>query len=164
MPEEGLCVPEEELGKSSTDRHPGCARSDNRASVHLRALIVTIVPLQADANDPSTLNWWPKRTPSSPEFTTRFCRLTDTDRYVETTYRGKQQFAAFPAVQVDAVAALVREVCDKFSIPRELPVQGRRFECDVPTFASYKGVCSHANFRRDKWDIGPAFPWDRLGL
>jgi len=28
----------------------------------------------------------------------------------------------------------------------------------------YTGVSSHANFRQDKWDIGPAFPWDRLGL
>jgi hypothetical protein len=37
------CVPEEELGKTSTDQHPGCARSDNRVSVHLPALIVTIV-------------------------------------------------------------------------------------------------------------------------
>ena len=39
-------MPEEELGKSSTDRHPGCARSDNRASVHLPALIVTIVQIR----------------------------------------------------------------------------------------------------------------------
>ena len=33
-----------------------------------------------------------------------------------------------------------------------------------PRFRQYKGVSSHANFSQDKWDIGPAFPWDRLGL
>ena len=39
----GPCVPEEEVGKTSTDRHTGCAGSDNRVSVHLPARIVTIV-------------------------------------------------------------------------------------------------------------------------
>ena len=48
-PSPALCVAEEELGKTSTERHPGCARSDNRASVHLPALIVTIVPDELEA-------------------------------------------------------------------------------------------------------------------
>jgi hypothetical protein len=67
-------------------------------------------------------------------------------------------------VQVDATAALVRSICDRFSISPTLPGSSRRFEFEPGTFATYKGVCSHANFRLDKWDIGPAFPWERLGL
>jgi hypothetical protein len=45
-----------------------------------------------------------------------------------------------------------------------LPPSSTRFEFDPTSFATFKGVCTHANFRRDKWDIGPAFAWDRLGL
>ena len=79
-------------------------------------------------------------------------------------FRGKSHFASFPDVQVDAVAALVRMLCAQFSIPPSLPPLSQRFTCDVNAFSTYTGVSSHANFRQDKWDIGPAFPWDRLGL
>jgi len=58
----------------------------------------------------------------------------------------------------------VRLLCEQFSIPAILPPPASRFTCDVAAFSSYKGVCSHANFRQDKWDLGPAFPWERLGL
>jgi N-acetyl-anhydromuramyl-L-alanine amidase AmpD len=126
--------------------------------------IANVGPLQPSSEDPSALNWWPKKSKDAPEFTTRFCGLDETDRYVATPYRGKSHFASYPDVQVDAVAALVRGLCEQFSIRKELPPEVRRFECDPPTFASYKGVCSHANFRTDKWDIGPAFPWERLAL
>ena len=37
-------------------------------------------------------------------------------------------------------------------------------ERDVSFFSSFQGVVSHQNFRTDKWDLGPAFNWDRLGL
>jgi N-acetyl-anhydromuramyl-L-alanine amidase AmpD len=78
--------------------------------------------------------------------------------------RGKAHFASFPEVQVDAVGALVRSLCERFSIARNLPALSTRFEFDPTLFATFKGVCTHANFRRDKWDIGPAFGWDRPGL
>ena len=126
--------------------------------------IANVGPLQRSSEDPSALNWWPRKSQGADEFTTRFCGLDETDRYVAAPYRGKSHFASYPDVQVDAVAALVRGLCEQFSIPRTLPAAAQRFECDLPTFLSYKGVCSHANFRTDKWDIGPAFPWDRLSL
>jgi N-acetyl-anhydromuramyl-L-alanine amidase AmpD len=126
--------------------------------------IANVGPLQVSADDPSVLNWWPKRTPASPEFTTKFCRLDEEDKYVTATFRGKDHFAAFPGVQIDAVAALVRLLCEQFTIPAIAPPPVSRFTCDVAAFSGYKGVCSHANFRQDKWDLGPAFPWERLGL
>jgi N-acetyl-anhydromuramyl-L-alanine amidase AmpD len=126
--------------------------------------IANVGPLQVSTEEPGALNWWPRKSKNHPEFTTRFCGLDESDRYVATEFRGKKHFAAFPARQVDAVAALVRGLCDRFHIPMTLPAQSRRYTCDVSSFANYKGVCTHANFRQDKWDIGPAFPWDRLGL
>jgi N-acetyl-anhydromuramyl-L-alanine amidase AmpD len=140
----------------------------NSKSVHDRRSIgieiVNVGPLQRSTDDPSALNWWPRKTREAPEFTTKFCGLDENDKYVETAYRGKSHFARYPDAQVDAVARLVQGLCEQFSIPATLPALARRFECDVNGFAGYKGVCSHANFRQDKWDIGPAFPWDRLGL
>jgi N-acetyl-anhydromuramyl-L-alanine amidase AmpD len=126
--------------------------------------IANVGPLQPSPADPSILNWWLPRTAGAPDFTTRFCTMAETDRYLAADFRGKGHFAAFPAAQLDAVATLVRALCDQFSIPATLPPAARRFESDVNAFSSYKGVCTHANFRQDKWDIGPAFPWDRLGL
>jgi N-acetyl-anhydromuramyl-L-alanine amidase AmpD len=140
----------------------GTKNADDRRSIGIE--IANVGPLQPSTSDPGTLNWWPKRSASAGDFTTPFCRVDETDRYVRANYRGKAQFAAFPDTQVDAVAGLVRGLCQQFAIAPTLPAAGRRFDADPGAFASYKGVCSHANFRQDKWDIGPAFPWDRLGL
>ena len=126
--------------------------------------IANVGPLQPDTNDPDILNWWPRKSKNHPDFSTLFCRRDEANRYVKADFRGKAFFASFPDVQVDAVAALVRHLCERFAIPSTLPPAARRFNCDVSVFANYKGVCTHANFRQDKWDIGPAFPWDRLGL
>ena len=126
--------------------------------------IVNVGPLQSSTQDPSVLNWWPRKSKDAPDFSTKFCRLDETHRYMPGPYRGKSHFASFPNVQIDAVSALVRTVCDRFSIRPTLPASSKRFEFDSVTFATYKGVCSHANFRPDKWDLGPAFPWERLGL
>jgi N-acetyl-anhydromuramyl-L-alanine amidase AmpD len=140
----------------------GTKNVDDRRSIGIE--IANVGPLQPSADDPATLNWWPKKSASAADFTTRFCRVDETDRYVKVPYRGKAHFAAFPGVQVDAVAALVRGLCQQFAIAPTLPAAGLRFDADPGAFAGYTGVCSHANFRQDKWDIGPAFPWDRLGL
>lgn len=126
--------------------------------------IVNVGPLQTSTEDPSVLNWWPRKSKDAADFSTKFCRLDETHRYRPGPYRGKSHFASFPDVQIDAVSALVRNICDRFSISPTLPASSKRFEADPVTFATYKGVCSHANFRPDKWDLGPAFPWERLGL
>ena len=140
----------------------GTKNRHDRRSIGIE--IANVGPLQRSPEDPSVLNWWPRKSKDAPEFTTNFCRIDETDRYVAVEYRRKSHFASFPDAQVDAVAALVRGLCEQFSIPATLPPLAHRFECDLGAFASYRGVCTHANFRRDKWDIGPAFPWSRLAL
>jgi N-acetyl-anhydromuramyl-L-alanine amidase AmpD len=140
----------------------GTKNRHDRRSIGIE--IANVGPLQRSGDDPSVLNWWLPKAKGAPEFTTKFCTLAETDKYVAAEYRTKKHFASFPDVQVDAVAALVRGLCRQFSIATALPALSRRFEFDTNAFATYKGVCTHANFRQDKWDIGPAFPWDRLGL
>jgi N-acetyl-anhydromuramyl-L-alanine amidase AmpD len=122
--------------------------------------IVNVGPLQLCAEDATRLNWWPP----GNSWKTRYCGLDEPNRYVKATYREKQYFAAFPDAQIDAVAGLVAQVCDEFEIPRVLPGPEDRLECNPAKFAGFRGIATHANFRPDKWDIGPAFSWDRLRL
>jgi N-acetyl-anhydromuramyl-L-alanine amidase AmpD len=69
-----------------------------------------------------------------------------------------------PDAQQDAVGKLVRNLCDRFQIKRQLSGAARRTQFDKDYFFDFKGIAAHQNFRKDKWDVGPAFDWDRLGL
>lgn len=115
-------------------------------------------PLRPHPTDPSRLNWWPR------DFGAKWCHRDEIDRYVEAPYRGMHFFAAMPDPQQDAVARLVGQLCDTFGIERRIPGRRRRTECDLTTFAGYRGIAAHQNFRTDKWDVGPAFDWERLGV
>jgi hypothetical protein len=114
--------------------------------------------LKQDPHEPERLNWWPK------DWGAKHCTLEETDRYVRSPYRGIKYFAAMPERQQSAVGALVRHLCELFNIPREADKEARKGVYNLRKFQHYKGVASHTNFRRDKWDVGPAFDWDRLGF
>lgn len=122
--------------------------------------IVNVGPLRPSAENPSQLNWWP--TAVKP-YSTRYCSIDDREAYVKAVYRGETCFATFPEPQTTAVARLVRHLCDRFSILHTLPGSNVRSQCDQ-SFATYKGIANHANFRADKWDLGPAYKWDTLGI
>ena len=77
--------------------------------------------------------------PASPEFTTRFCRLDERNRYVKATFRGKDHFAAFPDVQSDAVAALVHHAVRPVHDPADAPPLDRRFYLRRRAFSGLQG-------------------------
>ena len=137
------------MGIAGTSRH-------DRRSIGIE--IANVGPLKPSASDPAALNWWPS------QWGQRYCRRDETDRFVEAPYRGIRFFARFPAVQMDAVGALVRQLCAEHGIPRTVAAAARRNEFDPAFFNSFSGIATHANFRADKWDIGPAFDWARLQL
>jgi N-acetyl-anhydromuramyl-L-alanine amidase AmpD len=114
-------------------------------------------PLVIDKTNPQQLNWWPG------EFTAKWCTLAETTKYVASPYRGYSYYAAFPTVQSDAVVALVDHLCAAFSIPNALAPVVIRSAFDMTFFNTFKGIATHQNFRKDKTDIGPAFPLARLG-
>ena len=109
-------------------------------------------PLVLDNTNPQQLNWWPG------DFTAKWCTLAETTKYVAAPYRGFSYFAAFPTVQSDAVIALVDHLCQAFSIPKALAPAAQQPEFDMTFFNTFKGIATHQNFRKDKADIGPAFP------
>ena len=114
--------------------------------------IANVGPLTASA-DGSSLNWWVGKP---------FCRIDEQDKYCAKEYRGYQYYAAFPRPQITAVGELVRYLVERFSVPKVLTAANRRHDYDESFFASFKGIATHANFRKDKFDIGPAFDWDAL--
>jgi N-acetyl-anhydromuramyl-L-alanine amidase AmpD len=120
--------------------------------------IVNVGPLKQCPDNSGSLNWWPNN------WGVKWCGKDQTDQYVEAKFRGVGCFAAFPEVQMDCVAALVVYLCDRFGIKKTLPPSARRPESDSSYFRSYTGVAAHQNFRADKWDVGPAFDWNKLGL
>ncbi|MCL4783422.1 MAG: N-acetylmuramoyl-L-alanine amidase [Bryobacterales bacterium] len=137
------------LGVKGTHRH-------DQRSIGIE--IANVGPLKLAPDNPAQLNWWPGN------WGTRYCRAEEQEQYLRCRYRGIDFFATMPAIQQQAVGTLVGRLCDEFSIPRVASLAARRGEFDPRAFDSYSGVATHTNFRRDKWDVGPAFHWDHLGF
>ncbi|MCQ8116593.1 N-acetylmuramoyl-L-alanine amidase [Methylomonas rosea] len=126
--------------------------------------IANVGPLRPAADNPEVLNWWPPRRGQTQPFGSKYCDKTQIDKYMQTSYRGEQYFATFPAQQVQAIRLLLNDLCGRFAIPKTLPPKPKQFERDLAFFQHYSGIASHVNFRTDKWDIGPAFDWAALGI
>ena len=137
------------LGTKGTHRH-------DQRSIGIE--IANVGPLKLGPGDATQLNWWPNN------WGARYCDLSETERYRHAAFRGINYFAVMPEIQQQAVGQLVRELCERFSIPRVASREARDGDFDLHAFDSYTGVATHTNFRRDKWDVGPAFDWDHLGF
>jgi N-acetyl-anhydromuramyl-L-alanine amidase AmpD len=142
---------------------PGAVAQDFRHEK--RAIGIEIVnagPLRL-APGKTSLHWWPPSNgQGQPTYRTKFCTLAQTTKYARKTFRGEKFYAAFPEDQMIQVVALVNHLCEHFSIPKRIPAAGKRGEFDLPFASAFSGVLSHQSFRSDKYDVGPAFDWDRL--
>lgn len=111
-------------------------------------------PLRLDA-DTGRMCSWPK------DWRNPVCTALDEDRYVEAAWRGEQFFERFTDGQYESVAALLDDLCQRFSIPRAIRSAVSPGDLlSAPKLG--KGILTHSNFRADKWDIGPAFDWSRV--
>ena len=81
---------------------------------------------------------------------------------LDIPWRGYQWFDAYDPPQVAAAIALVLELCDRFGIPRRLPLEAANGKADVRRWIGYRGVLHHAMVRKDKSDLHPRFPWREL--
>ena len=66
----------------------------------------------------------------------------------------------FPDEQVKAVCDLVNFLCDKWSIPKKVPKDKMAYQ--LPAVGKFKGIVTHQMFRQDKYDMGVAWPWDKM--
>jgi N-acetylmuramoyl-L-alanine amidase len=100
-------------------------------------------------------------------YNTNYCSANETQYFqsVSAPYRDYSYFATFTSEQYQALAPLLHELSNQFSIPFSFIDVSKRYNvfasnADAQTF---KGIASHVNFMSaGKWDIGPAFDWDAL--
>ena len=93
-----------------------------------------------------------------------YCTLADTDMYIklDKPFRGQTYFATFTDEQYESLIILLRYLTAKNQIPREFLPEDIRYQT-TEKVVDFKGILSHVNYRKSgKWDIGPAFDWDRL--
>lgn len=94
-----------------------------------------------------------------------YCNLTETAPYValRTPFRGKTYFATFTASQYSSLTTLLRYLTRKFNIRRAVLPEPERYSLLTETrINGFSGILTHANFRPDKLDIGPALDWKRV--
>ncbi|MBI4500782.1 MAG: N-acetylmuramoyl-L-alanine amidase [Gemmatimonadetes bacterium] len=68
-------------------------------------------------------------------------------------YRGYRWFARYQPAQLDALGALVDELCTRFAIPRVRPASP--FDYYGEAVRDFEGVIGHAIIRQDKTDPAP---------
>jgi N-acetyl-anhydromuramyl-L-alanine amidase AmpD len=78
---------------------------------------------------------------------------------LDKPYRGYSHYASYTPQQINAVIVLLRYLTATCKIPRAFLPEAKRFET-TSEVTSFNGIVSHVNFRTDKFDLGPAFPWD----
>jgi N-acetyl-anhydromuramyl-L-alanine amidase AmpD len=123
--------------------------------------IVNVGPLKINGE---YLCYWPPLTKENPygAYLTRYCHISEEDRYIRVRdkWRGFNFFAAFPPVQMTAVAELVGLLVEQFNIPFVIPPKAKQLVTDIPWFVEFKGIAAHHHARTDKYDVGPAFDWN----
>lgn len=90
-----------------------------------------------------------------------YCEITEREYYQDRRYRGYDYYATYTEAQYESVIKLLRYLTGKYHIPRQFLPEDSRYEMR-PDIAEFYGITSHVNFRADKFDIGPAFNWERV--
>ena len=93
-----------------------------------------------------------------------YCSLDEKQAWLKTDspFRGQSYYAAYTNEQMESLVILLRYLTTQYGIPRAFLPEPKRYEAteDVLTF---NGIVSHINYRpTGKWDIGPAFNWNKL--
>jgi len=97
-------------------------------------------------------------------YRSEYCTLDQSDRYTElaTPYRGYKYWATYTDKQINSLIILLRYLTATYDIPRAFIPEENRYITNVPDTLKFKGIVSHVNYRKDKSDLGPAFPWEQV--
>jgi N-acetyl-anhydromuramyl-L-alanine amidase AmpD len=95
-----------------------------------------------------------------------YCSVDDTDAYqaLATPFRGYTRFATVTDAQYRSLIDLLRYLTLTYKIPAAFLPKEKRYDV-YPDVANFRGITTHVNYqpqRYGKWDIGPAFDWDRV--
>ncbi len=92
-----------------------------------------------------------------------YCTIQETKQYIklDDAYRGYLYFANYTEAQYASLKVLLRYLCQTYAIPHDFLPLNRRFLTQSEVL-HFNGVVAHVNYRTDKFDIGPAFDWNKL--
>lgn len=90
-----------------------------------------------------------------------YCSANQPQYFVREPFRGHEYYATFTDTQYRSLILLLRYITGKFSIPRQFLPPAQRFTATAEV-ADFHGIVTHANFRVDKLDFGPACDWQRI--
>ena len=93
-----------------------------------------------------------------------FCSLDNAAAYtkIDQPFREQTHYAAYTPAQLDSLIILLRFLTTKYNIPRQFLPPDQRFGT-TQDMLNFKGIVSHINYRSSgKWDIGPAFDWNKV--
>lgn len=95
-----------------------------------------------------------------------WCDLLEPQKFVQQEYRGHYFWATFTGSQYSSLVFLIPHLCDLYGI--DMYTSGltadRNEYWGLSSLLHYRGITTHANYRRDKLDIGPAFNWSKIGI
>ncbi|WP_340200014.1 N-acetylmuramoyl-L-alanine amidase [Ascidiimonas sp. W6] len=95
-----------------------------------------------------------------------YCDINEKQFYtkLESPYRGELYYARFTRLQYDSLLTLLRYLTVTYNIQRAFLPEDRRYITGVKEeLVNFNGIVSHVNYRSSgKWDIGPAFEWEKI--
>jgi len=95
----------------------------------------------------------------------KYCTLDDKEKYVQSEYKKQYFWASYTEGQYAALRTLLPMLSERFGINLLADPLGPRLDFwPLEKMIHYNGVTTHVNYRRDKYDVGPAFDWSRVGL
>ena len=97
----------------------------------------------------------------------KYCSLDEKQYYTKLakSWRGYQYYASYTEEQIDSLINLLKHITKRFNIPAEFLPEEKRYRIfsSAKEARAFKGISTHINYRKNgKWDLGPAFPWDRV--
>lgn len=141
---------------------PQFGKKADKQSIGIEMVNVGVLKPYVDAvgKGSGELYWWAQ----TPGQSRPWARLNETARVALATppFRGNKLHAAFPEEQVQAVMDLVVDLMERYSIPKAVLPQESELIYDAKRAFNFEGVLGHHNYRGDKIDPGPWFPWERL--
>ena len=102
-----------------------------------------------------------------------YCDIKDTDKYDDfsknpfrvnvdpSKFKEGQYWSKFNDAQYNSIKLLLQYLSKRFNIPCQFLPSELRLEYTEKAI-NFNGIITHVNLRKDKWDIGPNFDWDKI--
>lgn len=98
---------------------------------------------------------------SNPGVDSVYCNDTEFQYFQLIPFRSFNYYATYTDAQYQSVITLLRYLTAQYQIPRQFLPPDQIF-VTTGAVAQFSGITSHINYRTDKFDIGPAFDWQRI--